>query len=79
MITVQCEGDLANFVCVGTVGPNPSAERVSFLPKSPLCMLCVCVCVCVCVWGSIYVHKPVYKLKTRRFEVPTMEKYVYYI
>lgn len=44
MITVQCEGDLADFVCVGTVGPNLSAERVPFLPKSPLCMLCVCVC-----------------------------------
>ena len=54
MITVQCEGDLADFVCVGTVGPNLSAERVPFLPKSPLCMLCVCVGVCVCVCVCVY-------------------------
>lgn len=75
MITVQCEGDLGDFLCVGIVDPSLSAEKVPFLLKSPLCMLCVCVC----VWGPICVHKPVYKLKTRRFKVPTMKKYFYYI
>ena len=64
---------------VGIVDPSLSAEKVPFLPKSHLCMLCVCVCVCVCVWGPICVRKPVYKLKTRRFKVPTMKKYFYYI
>lgn len=72
MITVQCEGDLGDFLCIGTMGSNLSAERVPFLLKSPLFMLCVCVC--VCVWGPICVHEPIYKLKTRRFKVPTMKK-----
>lgn len=65
MITVQCEGDLGDFLCVGIVDPSLSAEKVPFLLKSPLCMLCVCVCVWVpfvCI--SLYISS---KLEGSRY------------
>ena len=77
---MECEGDICDSSsCVNSVGPHLSPERVvlPFLPKRILCVWCVHVC----VWergGPICVHKPVYKLKTRRCKIPAMETYFYY-
>ena len=79
MITMQCEADLGDFLC-RYCGSQPQCGESAISSEEPsVYVVCVCVCVCVCVWGPICVRKPVYKLKTRRFKVPTMKKYFYYI
>lgn len=80
VITVEWEGamcDPASHVSA-VVGPNISLESVVAISskKDPLRVWCVHVCMRVCR-APVCVHRQVYKLKTRRCMLPTMEKNIF--
>lgn len=80
MIAVEREGAMCDCAsCVSAaVGPNISLESVVAISskKNPQRVWCVHVCVRVCR-APVCVHRQVYKLKTRRCKLPTIEKNIF--